>query len=664
MKYISYKESKIAEKERNENNKKYIELKIKKEKEYFKNMFKDIDENIKLDEEQQKIILTDDDYVLVIAGAGSGKTTTITAKTKYLIEKQNITPEEIVIISFTNKAVNELKERINIQFKYNVKITTFHKFGYEIIKQNQTNYPKIIKDNRYIIEKYINHIIKQEPKTLKKLYTFYSNYFESREQQIPNKYKTLNGEYTETINQKIIADHLYIKGIKYKYKKQYKYNKQYIPDFTIEQNNKEYYIEYIDITPNEKIKYIKHINKIKKIHNKHKTTLLIIYKTNELNQIKNKLKKYKIIGTPIPLKTIFNEKIKQNKTYEKFITLCSTYISLYKAKGYDENDFEKITTHNTKQKIFNIFIKKLYKYIEQYNKNKNQIDFDDIINKAIKIINPNNQTLKKYKYIIIDEYQDISENRFKLIKKISDIGNSKIMLVGDDWQCIYSFASSNINLFTQIKKYIKHCEILKIQNTYRNSQELIDIAGEFIKKNPNQINKTLKSTKRIKYPITILKYKKTITNKLIKAINYLIKKYGEEKNILILGRYNEDINKINENQILKKDNNKIIIQNNKKTKIEFMTVHSAKGLGYDNVIILNTLDDILGFPSKIEPDPILQQLIEKENTKVEYPEERRLFYVALTRTKNEIIILEKKNQESIFIKEIKKNKNIKIKSNI
>ena len=108
MKYISYKESKIAEKERNENNKKYIELKIKKEKEYFKNMFKDIDENIKLDEEQQKIILTDDDYVLVIAGAGSGKTTTITAKTKYLIEKQNITPEEIVIISFTNTLIGKM----------------------------------------------------------------------------------------------------------------------------------------------------------------------------------------------------------------------------------------------------------------------------------------------------------------------------------------------------------------------------------------------------------------------------------------------------------------------------------------------------------------------------------------------------------------------------
>ncbi len=132
-----------------------INEKLKHEKEYFDNMFKKTDPNILLDDEQRKIILTDENYLMVIAGAGAGKTTTITAKVNYLIEKQNIKANEIVIITFTNKAVKELQERINKQFGHKVKITTFHKFGYEIIRENTNNPPKIIENPEEIIKKYI-----------------------------------------------------------------------------------------------------------------------------------------------------------------------------------------------------------------------------------------------------------------------------------------------------------------------------------------------------------------------------------------------------------------------------------------------------------------------------------------------------------------------------
>ena len=143
MKYISYKESNIKEEERIINNKNYIKEQLKTQEKYFDNMFKKIDPNIKLDQEQRKIILTDEDNLMVIAGAGAGKTTTITGKVNYLIEKLEIKEDEIIIITFTNKAVQELKERINKEFKHEVKITTFHKLGYEIIKENMNPSPKI-----------------------------------------------------------------------------------------------------------------------------------------------------------------------------------------------------------------------------------------------------------------------------------------------------------------------------------------------------------------------------------------------------------------------------------------------------------------------------------------------------------------------------------------
>lgn len=555
--YISYKESNCEEKIRKNNNKKYIEETLKKEKKYFENMFKNIDNNIKLDEEQQKIILTDEDNLMVIAGAGSGKTTTITAKTNYLIEKQNIKDEEIMIISFTNKAVDELKQRINKDFKHNVKIMTFHKFGYEIIKKHTKTPPKINANSKIIIKEYLEKNI-TEPEEQQKFINIY---------------------------------------------------------------------EYYAKTSNPKLK----INK-KKLNEK---------------QLQKKLKKIKTN----------NEKL-----YDKFIILCQNYIGLFKSKGYKYKDFERINSEAPIKKIFLEFLKKLYIYYEQRLEKNKEIDFDDIINNAIKIIKTTRQIKLNYKYIIIDEFQDISENRFELIKTIKEKINNKIMVVGDDWQCIYSFASSNINLFTQFKKNVKYCEIMKITNTYRNSQELIDIAGKFIQKNNKQISKNLKSNKRLNNPITIIKYKKNNqTKKICETLDYIIKKYGTNKNILILGRYTFDKNKIIDKKNIIEKNNTIKYKKYPETKIDFMTVHSAKGLGYDNIIIINANNDVFGFPSKVETEPILKDMIIQE-TNIEYAEERRLFYVALTRTKNEAIILTQKNKESIFIKELKKENNIKIKS--
>ena len=564
MEYIAYKNSKITEAERQKNNKKYIEKQLAEQKEYFDKMFKRIDQNIILDENQRKIILNDEDYLMVIAGAGLGKTTTICAKVNYLIEKKNIKNEEILVISFTNKAVQELEERINKDFNHKIKIQTFHKFGYEIIKNNIKNKPAILTDNEKIIDEYIKKEIFKK-NNLKKYIRYYPKYFENIKQ------KNIKKQIKELIQQIIKRD-------------------------------------------------------------------------------KTKRKKEKLIPEP--------------ETYRKFTNLCKTYITLYKSKGYKYKDFEKIVIKNKRTKIFIKFIKDLYIYYQEQLKQQNKIDFDDIINNANNILEKNEKINLKYKYIIIDEYQDISDCRFKLIKNISNKNNSKIMVVGDDWQCIYSFAASNINLFTQFKNNVEYCEILKIIKTYRNSQELINIAGDFIQKNNNQIKKNLISNKNKREPITVLKYKrKEIKQKLQETLDYLIKNYGEEKNILLLGRYNFDKNKIIDNEKLIDENGKIIYKKNPKIKIEFLTIHSSKGLGYDNVVIINNQNTKLGFPSKIKTDKILKQLITTEKN-IKYAEERRLFYVALTRTKNEVILLSPTYKYSTFIKEIKKYKNIRIKNKL
>ena len=253
-----------------------------------------------------------------------------------------------------------------------------------------------------------------------------------------------------------------------------------------------------------------------------------------------------------------------------------------------------------------------------------------MINKSIDIIKE--KGIYNYKYIIIDEYQDISLVKCELIKTIKQKTNSKLLAVGDDFQSIYRFTGTNIKTFINFKDYFPNAQIFKLKKTYRNSEELLEIANKFILKNKRQINKKLWSEKHQKNPIYIYYYnqnQKEVLEKIIK----------KSKNFLILGRNNNDIKNI---------------------KYKAMTVHKSKGLEADNVIILNLEDKVTGFPNKITNDRVLKYVLDDED---EYPyeEERRLFYVALTRTKNSNYLLVNIEKPSIFVQELlKDNKNIKI----
>jgi len=487
-------------------NKKYNSnmIKIKENKEYFDAIFKEIDEKITLDDEQRYAIVSDPKCLLIIAGAGSGKTTTITAKVKYLVDKCGVKEDEILMLSFTNKAVLELKERINIDFGLDIKIKTFHSLGFELI--NMTNRNKKITNNS-----------------------------------------------TEILKE-IIKKHLNLK------------TRFYFKEFILE---------------------------------------------------------------------------------NKFEDICITFIKLLKTKrdiNRKLNELNINNLNNKRIKTFLQFIEKIYCVYEDYLEKNNLLDYDDLILKSLKLLEQ--YTIKlKYKYIIIDEYQDISPIRFDLIKKIQFLTNSKLIAVGDDWQSIFSFSGSTLQIFNDCIDN-EDVEIVKITNTYRNSQQLIDIAGKFIMKNKRQIKKRLKSIKKIKYPVEIIYYN-DISNKdrnikevILKIIKKNVGKFA------VLSRYNHDLEKL--------------AKEKRFNKLDFMTIHSSKGLGFDNVILTGLSNELYGFPSKKENDCFLSLLIDQDSLE----EERRLFYVALTRTKNKVYILVPKSSPSIFIKEIEKYKNVKIVNNL
>lgn len=348
------------------------------------------------------------------------------------------------------------------------------------------------------------------------------------------------------------------------------------------------------------------------------------------------------------LKFIINEYInsygkynkKQNKLIKRILQemdidnlkkLIFTFINLYKSNYNDINYLLNLyQKSNFINKIYFKIILEIYHIYNQELKASNLYDFNDMIKIATNNIN-NNLIKTNYKYIIIDEFQDTSLNRFKLIDAIMKQNNAKIFAVGDDYQSIYRFSGCNLDVFLNFNKLVNNLNIINLDYNYRNPKEIIDVANSFIMKNKNQIKKETICLKNINKPIKICFYKNKRTA-IEKILKYIDTKY------LILGRNNKDKDLFN-------------VQDK-----PFLTIHKSKGLEEDNIILINLTNNNNSLPSKIKNHKIINKIIKTDY--YPYEEERRLFYVALTRTRNNIYLLVPKSNYSIFIKELmKKYKN-------
>lgn len=333
---------------------------------------------------------------------------------------------------------------------------------------------------------------------------------------------------------------------------------------------------------------------------------------------------------------------KQNKLIKRILhemdidnlkELIFTFINLYKSNYNDINYLLNLyqKSHFINKIYFKIILE-IYHIYNQELESSNLYDFNDMIKIATNNIN-NNQIKTNYKYIIIDEFQDTSLNRFKLIDAIMKQNNAKIFVVGDDYQSIYRFSGCNLDIFLNFNKLVNNLNIINLDYNYRNPKEIIDVANSFIMKNKNQIKKETICLKNINKPIKICFYKNKRTA-IEKILKYIDTKY------LILGRNNKDKDFFN-------------VQDK-----PFLTIHKSKGLEEDNIILINLTNNNNSLPSKIKNHKIINKIIKADY--YQYEEERRLFYVALTRTRNNIYLLVPKSKYSIFIKELMKNYKIYI----
>ena len=682
-----------------------------------------------LDEQQRTAVINDEDRILVLAGAGSGKTLTISAKVKYLYDIKKINPKEILLISFTKKSAQEMTERIQNKLNIPVEATTFHKLGLDIIKKANDFRPEIADENSLVqfVHNFFENEVVNHPDLVKALTEYFAYFLEipdslenhsslgelyeeeknadletlkskyDREKYIKDTgiekskaYKTLNNEQVKSLEETKIANFLFMNGINYEYEKLYPFEsddplkKAYRPDFYL--TDYDIYLEHFGISkdftvpwlsPVEEKKYLDGIQWKHACHQEHNTKLIETYSyySSEgilLKKLQEILEQNGVVLKARDFSDVFNTVYasKSNKYFSEFINLCCTFLNLFKSnnfkieqidelkKTYGESEPSAFLCERTE--LFLNIIKIILSAYQNFLTSNNSIDFSDMINIASEKVEEGCEIIP-YKYIIVDEYQDISKSRFNFLKAIVDKTNAKLFCVGDDWQAIYRFAGSDISLFTDFEKYFGYTKILKIEKTYRNSQNLIDEASHFVLQNPLQLKKQLRSDKKLDYPLVFWGYDEEPYKALEQAINKIISEFGINSSILILGRINHD------KDILKKSGLFRFSMNNRKevidyvkvpeVQIDFLSVHKSKGLEADNVILLNFKNDKLGFPNQIADDDVLN-LVLTNAEKYKFAEERRLFYVAITRTKNRTFVLTDNKNPSPFFKEFEESDSV------
>lgn len=702
---------------RNSHNKSFVAAELEKNKSFFDTVLQ-----YPLDPQQRESIVKLEDNCLVIASAGSGKTSTMMGKISYLTQRRNVPADQILTITYTRKAAGELSARLNNKY---LRCLTFHALALDIISSVTGMKPTIAANDLFLnvfydltkterfrsaILRYVEDLQSGMSDAFK--YETATEYFADRKKYgIQALYPDANGHiiFTKSEEEKKICHYLSHLGVKFKYEEPYPINtitpdfRQYKPDFTIiytdrEGKERRLYLEHFAINEDGEVPrwfgdgqnggwaqanrvYNQGIVWKKSLHKENRTSL--IYTTSEdfhNGKIKRKLR-YLLEQAGVPINEVddnylYSQTVERNKSLEKSVmNMCQAFVFLMKANGRSiEWALEKAKISERDTEVIKLIMKPISEAYEKALKDRGEIDFTDAILMATDICNSGKW--RSYEYILVDEFQDISIDRYKFLQALRGKDMSaKLYCVGDDWQSIYRFSGSDMSLFSQFSDYFGYTEECRIETTYRFNQPLIGISSEFIQSNPIQKKKTVKPllVKNPEYekwqsgsigngstpPSEYIEKSKTEIGcigfeddeKAYETLSSEIQKLPEGAPVYIIGRYTYDVNTLGAEHVRFDNTNQKITIMVANRAIPYMTIHASKGLEADYVFMLNCNSGNYGFPSQISDDPVLEYVLSKADS-FEYAEERRVFYVGITRAKKKTFIMYNKKKPSTFVTEL------------
>ncbi len=638
-----------------------------------------------LDAQQREAIVSLEDNVLVISSAGSGKTMTTVGKVRYLIDVQHISPEKILLITFTRKAAESLSERLGEKA---LKCRTFHKLALEIIGEATGEKPtitppdfsvqvyhKLCQESPAFYRAIADYIIRARY-TMKNQFEYDSmqDYMQDRKRYgIQAFFKDMDGRpvFCKSDEESQICDFLGSRGVKFRYEEKYEIStvdadyRQYCPDFSIyidgpDGQLKRVYLEHFAVNesgrcpswfkPEEEVKYLDGISWKRTLHQLNGTTLLEtssagFHRGDVFQVLSQQLQDLGVEFSTNTPKSVSHELARQE---ENILAMLTSFNFLLKSKAKSIDDVRGEVADKHDRITINDVVAP---FVEAYGKMEEEceeIDFTDAIIQATELCN--NGHRPDYDYILVDEFQDISTDRYRFLQSLRRKKPlTKLFCVGDDWQSIYRFAGSDMALFKRFEEFFGYTKKCRMETTYRFGEPAIAKSSKFILANPEQEVKNVHSFKTDAE--TLLDFIPTQGREdLAEKVKGLADQIPADKEILLLGRYSFDVNIFKNTDLVvhgAKDNVSVTYGTR---RMNFMTVHQSKGLECDYIILLNCNGGSLGFPSQISDSPILKYVL-SEPDGYEFGEERRVFYVGITRAKKHTWVLYDSKNPSIFVRE-------------
>ncbi|KGJ93926.1 UvrD-helicase domain-containing protein [Colwellia psychrerythraea] len=638
-----------------------------------------------LTNEQRLAVIRNNDKNLVLAAAGTGKTSVMVAKALYLISHDEVPAENVLVLAYNNAAAKELKERLTVRKNaYGLtcdspNIITFHALGLKILKAAKVNttlslfteQPKQLET--WLTQWLVSHI-SESPQAMQRFITlayqpsdvFEFSSIEQYEIHVrDNKYQTLQGEKVSCYQALLIANWLFLNSIEYQYQGPYVSKHSittgvdYSPSFRLNNSdntsNTHIYLECFEVTRDGSTRvginssqYNKQMKVIRALHQECKTTLL---ETFYFDMVENKLAdRLTTLTAQCSIKLVpksSQDILTAIKGSGLLVNNIKRYLKCLQAIRVEQLTSEKIENRLKHAKVTSSKqYAQLLSEIEQAYvtelKNQAAIDFDDMVISAVEHVNTGNFK-PQWTDILVDEFQDISTARMNLLNALIDRGpRPRLTVVGDDWQSIYRFSGSKLALITQFEKYHGSHSLTTLQKTFRYNNSIAKTAGQFVMQNPEQYKKQIESHHQVAQSQVYLIDcdKKTLDINIAQVVSK-IKVHAPSATIAILARYRYLLNNAKTQ----------LTSNLANENIHYWTFHGSKGLEADYCIIVGFFRGKNGFPNENNSDALVEALLPLEDG-FKNSEERRLLYVAITRAKKKAYLVADTKEPSAFIEEL------------
>ncbi|WP_240920023.1 UvrD-helicase domain-containing protein [Paraglaciecola sp. 20A4] len=670
-----------------------------------------------LTDKQRRACVIDDDNNLLLAGAGTGKTSVMVGRAGYLLASGQAEPQEILLLAYGKKAASEMDERIKAKLGIdNIKASTFHSLGLKIIAEVEGRKPSLSawvndeKAKNVWIQSSLETLL-NEPAYREQLFAYFSHHYYVQKSPFDfatqgeyytyltdNDIRTFKGQRVKSFGELYIANWLFRNGIEYCYKAKYEFEvvstdfRQYQPDFYLPDYG--VYIEYYSIDENgntadyiDKGSYHSAMSWKRQLHQTNGTACIELFYHQHVTgqlipELKRELRAYDVVHSPLPDEAILATLHELNRITE-LASLFGQLIGLYKAACLDEQGLNKrIANAADSEQIAKALrlLRPVYERYQQHLASNGEIDFEDMIAKAL-IYVQQRQYVPTWRYIMVDEFQDISEPRARLVRALRDatgqgtIYPASLFCVGDDWQAIYRFSGADVSLTTHFTQYFGATTENVLDVTFRFNNKIGEVATAFVSQNPGQINKNIRSLVEVAEPaISILRRgaqqgptsQEPSDNALTQALSAITKRINEntqpaqadfesdavsdrlKPTVYLLARFWFQLPDASALRALNAQFESV--------HISCLTFHAAKGKEADYGVIMGMTKGKNGFPSNKVTPPLLDALLPQAEA---YPfaEERRLFYVALTRAKHRVYVVADMTNASAFVVELMEQAN-------